>query len=462
MKQELYSQYFKDKRVTKMGFGPNGRSYGDILFLLQQGAHVLVTDYRDADDIHASRDKLISELTEEQKERISFVLGEHRVKDFTDCDYVLKASGVPLDSEYIAASVEAGVPVHTSSAWLFEIVAELLKVTTIGVTGTKGKSTVTDMIEHVLKANNKSYHVAGNVRGVANLPVLAEIESEDVLLAELDSWQLQGFGAARISPQISVFTNFFEDHLNYYKGSMEQYFKDKSYIYTNQGDLDICFAGKQAYEQIGIYEQATPESIEDISSALLPQDLELQVLGEHNRENAAFAYVVSQQLGLTKDEIVSALVTYKPMEGRLRTVGEHQGVIYYDDNNSTTPTSTQKSLEAIKAEHPDSRVLWLGGGADKEFDYTDFGSALPTLVNEGILFAGPATKKIVTALGDNELKDKLIIVNSMEEAWQHIDVIKQKGDVVILSPGAASFGVFLNEYDRGDQYNDHVKKLLNK
>ncbi len=461
MNTQLFSEYFIDKKVTKMGFGPNGRSFGDIIFLLTHGAHVLVTDYRDEPDIRASKERLLEQISQEEKSRITFVLGEHREEDFVSCDYVLKASGAPLDSEHLNAAVKAGVPVHTSSAWLFQIVSEKLDVTTIGVTGTKGKSTTTDMIEHILKENNMPYHVAGNIRGVANLPVLSEIEEGDVLLAELDSWQLQGFGEAEISPQISVFTNFFDDHLNYYKGSMELYFKDKSYIYKNQTDLDICFASKQAYEQIGTYEGHILEQIEDVSVALLPDDLELQVLGEHNRENAALAFAATQQVGLTRDQIVDALKDYKPMEGRLRYVGESEGVHYYDDNNSTTPTSTKLSLEAIIAKHPDSRVLWFGGGADKEFDYTELAQSLPNLVAQGVLFAGAATEKIMTLLPDG-FQENLKVVSSMEEAWQHVDAVKQSGDIIILSPGAASFGVFLNEYERGDQFNNYVQKLLNK
>ncbi len=458
MKLELFSHYFKDKRVTKMGFGPNGRSFGDILFLVQQGAHVLITDYRDEPDIQASREKLLLQLSEDEKSRVTFVLGEHRIQDFTDCDYVLKASGVPLDSEYIKAVNKVGVPVHTSSAWLFQIASELLEITTIGVTGTKGKSTVTDMIEHICKASNRSYHVAGNVRGVANLPVLEHIQSGDILVAELDSWQLQGFGEAGISPQISVFTNFFEDHLNYYGGSMELYFKDKSYIYKNQDELGICFVSKQAFGQIQLFGGVVPDQVEDVSPSVLPEDLVLQVLGDHNRENAALAYAAVQQTGMLRDEIVSALGTYVPMEGRLRHVGEKDGIHYYDDNNSTTPTSTYASLIAIREEHPEANILWFGGGADKEFEYLQLAVALPELVSYGVLFAGAATDKILFLVSES-MKERLQVVNSMEEAWTHIDSAKQKGDVVVLSPGAASFGVFLNEYERGDQYNEHIKKI---
>ena len=460
MNQSLFSQYFKDKKVTKMGLGPNGRSFGDIVFLLQEGAHVLVTDHRDEPDIQTSKSNLLKQLSKEEKERVSFVLGEHRTQDFIDCDYVLKASGVPLDSEYIQAALAAGVPVHTSSAWLFQLVHDLLDVTTVGVTGTKGKSTTTDMIEHILKENNKSYHVAGNIRGVANLPVLNEIESGDILLAELDSWQLQGFGDAKVSPHIGVFTNFFEDHLNYYGGSMELYFNDKAQIYRNQKDLDICFVGKQAFAEIVTYEGVAPENIEDISVSVLPQDLELNVLGDHNRENAAFAYVVAQQIGLMKSDILPALESYRALEGRLRFTGERDGIYYYDDNNSTTPTSTIKSLQAIKVKYPGSRIIWFGGGADKESDYSVLISELSNLVYGGVLFAGTATDKIVEGLNEN-LRDTLRVVSSMDEAWKHVEDIKQQGDVIILSPGAASFGVFLNEYERGDQFNSYIKKLLN-
>jgi len=459
MKQELFSHYFKEKKVTKMGLGPNGRSYGDTVFLVKQGAHVLVTDHRDDSDVLASKERLLKELTTKEQKNISFILGEHREQDFIDCDFVLKASGVPLDNKYIQAANNAGVPVHTSSAWLFSIISELLPdVQTIGITGTKGKSTVTDMIEHILKENNVAYHVAGNVRGVANLPVLSKITSGDVILAELDSWQLQGFGEAHISPHISVFTNFFEDHLNYYKGSMQAYFKDKAYIYAFQKDLDICFVSKQAYGEIKKFENTIPESIIDVATNILPTDLELQVLGEHNRENAALAFSVVQQLGIETKDILVSLGTYKSMVGRLKYLGKIKEIHYYDDNNSTTPTSTIKSLEAVKDKHPDSEIIWLGGGADKEFDYSELGEVLPQFITKGVMFTGAATNKIIDAVPD-VLIDTLFVVNSMQEAWDYAQQNIKPGSVVVLSPAAASFGVFLNEYERGDKFNELVKNI---
>ena len=455
MKNEsMIQKLFQGKRVTKMGFGPNGRSYGDILFLVRNGAHVLVTDYRDEPDIQASKEKLLLELTEDQQLQLTFVLGEHREKDFIDTDMVIKASGVSLDSQYIQASEKAGIPVISTSAFLYKIAHESFEnIITIGVTGTKGKSTTTDMIEHVLKQLGVSYHVAGNIRGVANLPVLEELQDGDVILGELDSWQLQGFGDLKISPKVSVFTNFFEDHLNYYKGSMQAYFDDKAEIYLHQSENDMTFISTQAEEAISQYGKPQ-ETLYTVDTSAL-QGSELQVLGEQNRENAALAFAASRSLGLDEKDVLHALSMYKPMEGRLRIMGEKRGITYVDDNNSTTPTSSIQTIKALQKAYLDANIHVLGGGADKEFDYFEFGTYLDNHVSSMALFAGAATDKIINHVSSLNYK----VVDSMKAAWDFAHGHATKGDIIVLTPGAASFGVFLNEYERGDRFRELFDKL---
>ncbi len=458
-KTPWYQPYFKNKKVTKMGLGPLGRSFGDIVFLAQAGARVLVTDYRDGEDLKKSKQALKKKLTSSEYKNLSFVFGKHRLTDFRSADFVLKASGVPLDSQYIAAAKKARVPVHTSSAWLFDLCKkEGVDVTTIGVTGTKGKSTVTDMIEHLLKTSGQKYHIAGNVRGVANLPVLKKVKSGDIILAELDSWQLQGFGDAKISPNISIFTNFFEDHLNYYKGSMKKYFSDKANIFKYQNAGDITFVSSQANKQISKYH--TKKFVKKTVPRTTLPNWKLQVLGDHNRENAALAYSVGQRLGIKESVLKKALTTYKPMEGRLRYLGMFDEVHFYDDNNSTTPGSTLASLRAVSGRHA-KKVIMLGGGADKEFDYSVFGKGINRYVSSVVLFEGAATNKIIDAVYKTFVP-KMKVVSSMRDAFAEIRNVADKGDVVILSPGAASFGVFKNEYDRGDQFNKRVKQFKRK
>ena len=451
MKNEsLIRELFKGKRVTKMGFGPNGRSFGDIIFLVQAGAHVLVTDYRDEPDIQRSKELLLAKLTEDDQLRLSFVLGEHRESDFVDTDMVIQASGVPLNSPYIHAARDTGVPIYTSSALVYKIARENFEVVTIGVTGTKGKSTTTDMIEHTLRENNISYHVAGNVRGIANLPILGELENGDVILGELDSWQLQGFGDISISPNIAVFTSFFEDHLNYYDGSMQRYFDDKAKIYKHQDPGDITLISHQVAHVIEQYDENLSQNIIVVDQGII-QNVELSVLGAHNRANAALAFAACEQIGLNEDDIASSLESYRAMEGRSQYLGEKKGIYYYNDNNSTTPLSSIKTLNSLRDHYADAKIYLIGGGADKEFDYTEFSKALPAIVERGVLFKGAATEKILAGLpkADHERFD---VVDSMKAAWDTIHKYSKEGDVVVLSPGAASFGVFLNEYERGDQF----------
>ncbi len=460
-KQKWYTPYLKDKKITKMGLGPLGRSFGDIVFLVKAGADVLVTDYRDSEDVQASVAKLRKLFNQEENTRLKFVLGKHQICDFEDADMVLSASAVPLDSPYLRAALSKKVPVYTSAALLFELVhKELPDVTTIGITGTKGKSTTTDMIEKMLQTSAAAYHIAGNVRGVANLPVLATVQDGDIILAELDSWQLQGFGFRTLSPDISVFTSFFEDHLNYYRGSMKKYFKDKSYIYKFQNKQQSCFVSKQAKKQITIYDENAQVTV--VTPKILPLTWKPKVIGSHNLDNLALAYAVGKRLGLAETKIKKALTSYSSMEGRLELVGAKQGVIFYNDNNSTTPESTIANLKALRSHYSkkgkEPHCVWIGGGADKDFDYTSFAKKITRLSNVQIMFTGKATEKICK---DMQASDQLFVADSMKDAITITKEQMKRGSIVILSPAAASFGVFKNEYDRGDQYLKAVRKIIN-
>ena len=196
--------------------------------------------------------KRIKKFTSASKDlaEIKFVLGEHRLEDFKDRDMVIKAAGVPLDSIYIKEAQKNKIPVEMDVSLFLKCAPE---VTIIGVTGTRGKSMVTVLVYEILKQNEKflknpsttlrtkkpSVFLGGNVRGIATLPLLKKVKVGDILICELDSWQLQGFGDSKISPHISVFTSFMPDHMNYYKNSMKKYFEDKANIFKYQKKNDI-------------------------------------------------------------------------------------------------------------------------------------------------------------------------------------------------------------------------------
>ena len=224
-----YRAFFEGKRITVMGLGLLGRTVGDIEFMLAQGAkHVTVTDIRSAKILAPSVKRL------KKYKKVHFVLGKHELKDFSARgghapDFILKAPSIPLASPYIREAEKSGIPMYMSTA-LFAQFARDKGAKIVGVTGTRGKSTVTHLLYHILKIAKRRVHLGGNIRGLSTLALLPKIKKGDLIVMELDSWQLQGFDALKISPSVSIFTSFSEDHLNYYP-SMKRYFKDKAAIF---------------------------------------------------------------------------------------------------------------------------------------------------------------------------------------------------------------------------------------
>jgi len=209
-----FKQFFKGKKITMMGLGLLGRGVGDAAFLAECGAEVLVTDLKSKNELKSSLQKL------RKYNHIKYILGRHRLEDFKNTDLILKSAGVPLDSIYIKEARKHKIPVEMSAA----LFAKFSGIPMLGVTGTRGKSTVTHLIAHILKSAGKKIILGGNVRGVSNLQLLKDTKGTDMSVFELDSWQLQGFGDMQLSPDIAVFTNFMQDHMNYYGGDMEKYF----------------------------------------------------------------------------------------------------------------------------------------------------------------------------------------------------------------------------------------------
>lgn len=336
MIREIYLPYFENKKVTVMGLGLLGRGVGDTMFLAKTGTAVTVTDKKTKEQL-ASSLELLGEYT-----NITYVLGEHRMEDFENRDFILKAAGVSFDSEYIMHARSKNVPVYMSAALVCDIVMkELPNVVIIGVTGTRGKSTTTEMIAHILRENGSRVHCGGNIRGVANLPLLDDIEDGDFLVLELDSWQLQGFGDMKISPHIAVFTSFMDDHMNYYKNDKELYFSDKANIYRNQHDGDILIASAQAVSEIIMREKKIGVSVPE------RQHFDMKLIGEHNQVAAGLAYDVAVQCGLDEESIRASVASFSAVHGRLEDIGVYRGVRVFNDNNATTCDAAIKAIESV-------------------------------------------------------------------------------------------------------------------
>jgi UDP-N-acetylmuramoylalanine--D-glutamate ligase len=377
-------------------------------------------------------------------------LGEHVLADFEGKDFVLKAAGVPLDSEYIAHARKAGVPIVMSASLVSRIVMNHCPGSIIiGVTGTRGKTTTTELIAHMLRETNSRVHVGGNIRGVANLPLLDEIEDGDFVVLELDSWQLQGFGEMKLSPHIAVFTSFMDDHMNYYKNDRDAYFKDKSYIYTNQEEGDVLIASAQVAEMVQVERKSAKKKID----ILVPEEMhfDMSLIGEHNQALAALAYEVGIQCGLDEESIREAFKTFKAAPGRLEDMGVFEnGVRVFNDNNGTTGDAVVVGLKAIVGTYNRKPIL-IVGGADKGLSLDAMEEVIKDMTKDVVYLAGTGTSRISLSR-THEFAD---LRDCVKKAFE----IAESGDIILFSPGFASFSSFFNnEYERNDVFVEEVEK----
>ena len=438
-----YFEYFKGKRVTVMRIGLLGRGVGDTAYMAEAGAIVTVVDAASQEVMQPSVDALAS------YPNITFKFGAYNFDDFKDADFVWVGAGAPLDEPVLVQCMEAGIRLVQSAA----LFAELSGIPIIGITGTRGKSTVTHMIHHVLTTVfDGPVLLGGNVRGLSNLQLLREVTDEAVAVMELDSWQLQGFGWAKRSPQVAVFTNFMEDHMNYYHNDMEAYFADKANIFKYQEDTDTLVTTLEVFEWAKKLPGATlGQEVILVDASVIPEDATLAMPGEHNRLNAALALEALKALGLEEEEIFAGLASFPGVEGRLQYLGEVDDIKIYNDNNATTPQAVIVGMKAV-GNSDDKNVIWIGGGADKNIDTTELLETSPQYCKKVILLAGTGTDTI---------KDKIEceVVASMEEAVKAGVAAGDPGDVLLFSPGFASFGMYKNEYERNDDFVAMINNL---
>lgn len=437
-------EMFKDKKITVMGLGLLGRGVGDTSFVAENGAlEIIVTDLKSEKELKESIDKL------SEYKNIRFVLGEHRLEDFRGRDLVIKAAGVPLDSPYIKEAREGGVPVKMSTS----IFAENFEGKVVGVTGTRGKTTVSYIIDHVLRESGIKVFLGGNIKGISTLEHLKDAEIDEIAVLELDSWQLQGFGDSKISPDIAVFTTLMPDHLNYYKNDLNQYLSDKANIFRFQDKKDTLVLGEKVVRVI-----ANSFGLSSIKSNIItasphdvPSNWNIKIPGEHNLYNISCAVEALKSLGLSEEEIRKGVETFRGVEGRLEFVKEEGGVSFYNDTTATTPDAT---LAGIRALTDKPNIVLIFGGADKGIDSANLIDDMEDYVKSVVTLPGTGTDKVLP-----KLIGKKFTVDKADDMKEAVNLAKEKstsGDIVLLSPGFASFGLFKNEYDRGDQYKKHV------
>ena len=410
-----------------MGLGLLGGGVGTVEFFVKQGADVLVTDKRNPEELKESLAKI-------KRFPVKLILGKHRKEDFKNCDLIVKNPAVPNNSPYLKIARKNNIPIKTD----IDIFFDLCKTPIIGITGTKGKSTTATLIYLLLKTKYPNTILAGNI-GISPLRFLSKLTNlptgqagKSKIVLELSSFELENL---KKSPKIAVITTIFPDHLNRYK-SFKDYIRAKKTIFKYQKKEDILVLNyNNPYTRT--FALSAPSKVYFFKDS-----------------NVLAALAVAKIFKISKKNIKKVLSNFKGIPNRQELIAIKRGVKYINDTTATTPQSTILAINTFKKRFPDSKIILISGGLDKRLNYKNLAKEIQKNVDYLVLLPGTASNKLKKKLK----KFRIYFANSMEKAVSMAKKIAKKNDIVLFSPGAASFNLFKNEFERGEKFCKAVKK----
>ena len=442
-------------RLVVLGGGESG--VGTAILGKKQGYDVFVSDFG---KINETYQNVLTDYA------ISWEDQMHTEAVILSADVVMKSPGIPDKAPIVKKLLELKIPVISE----IEFAIQFTNAVTIGITGSNGKTTTTMLTYHLLKAGGLNVGLGGNI-GKSFAWQVAE-QNFDFYVLELSSFQLDG--CFTYKPNIAIITNISPDHLDRYEYKYENYIASKFRITQNQTEDDFLIydfedeATKNWINQHTINAQQLPFSLEQkmkngayLNNNMMEMNINneefsvdtttIALEGRHNFKNAMAATSVATILKIRKQTIRESLSNFQGVEHRLEKVLKIQNVQYINDSKATNVNATFFALDSMT-----SPTVWIVGGVDKGNDYHE----LMSLVNEkvkAIICLGVDNKKIIDAFGN--VVDMMVEVQSMKDAVQTAKHLSEKGDTVLLSPACASFDLFENYEDRGNQFKNEVKNL---
>ncbi len=434
------------KKVLIMGFGREGKATLDKLLEFAPSALLTVSDVKE----------------QVLPTGVEGVFGEQYQDRLTDYDVIIKSPGIVLKDR--SPEVLARLTSQT------ELFLAAYRDQVIGITGTKGKSTTTSLIWHVLHSVWLDTLLMGNI-GIPAFLQADKIQEDTRIVYELSCHQLE---FTRISPHIAVLLNLFEDHLDHY-GTLEAYYNAKRNIARFQKPEDIFFVNILQKDDVPDYKGRliTMEQAETSPAdlAVLGRSVRFEgnilplpagctsLAGEHNLYNIGAAYGVCCKMGITDTQFMAALKAFAPLPHRLQRVGTFNGITYYDDSISTACETAIGGMKALSGEGVGSILL---GGMDRGIDYdmlVDFLMDAPEDNPQYLIFMPDSGMRVAGMLRERGFDEqRMILTGGLEEAVQKAKEVTPKGKACLLSPAAASYGFFKNFEERGDRFQELVKK----
>ena len=443
------------KKIIILGAGESG--VGAALLCKQQGYDVFVSD---GGKLQAHYEK---ELIDNQ---IEFEQGQHHYERILAADEVMKSPGIPHQSPIVQQIIQKGIPIISEIELAYRYKGDS-KI--IGITGSNGKTTTTSLIYQICIKGGMDCALVGNIGN--SIARQIALDPKPLYVVEISSFQLDDINAFR--PDVAVLTNITEDHLDRYDYDFNKYIKAKFKITKNQTALDFF-----------IYNADDPVTIQNLNnypfhSKPLPISMQREMpkgahiregkmmvanadsfsmsifdfalKGKHNQYNTMAAAVAGSVIGIRKEKIRDAVASFESLEHRMEKVATVRGIEFINDSKATNVNSTWFALESM--EKPVTLIL---GGVDKGNDYEMIKEMVAEKV-KAIICMGVDNSKIHTAF--EGVVEKIIDTASADEAVQRAYEVSTKGDVVLLSPACASFDLFKNYEDRGQQFKNAVKEL---
>ena len=417
------------KRILIAGFGREGKS---TLRFLQQYM---------PDAIVGIADKNESAFQDVDKERYDLFFGDDYLRAASDYDIVIKTPGISVKD------IDINLSLISSQTDLF---LEAYHNQVIGVTGTKGKSTTSSLIYHLLKESGNDVILAGNI-GIPILDCVSDINERTIVVYELSAHQLQFINR---SPHVGILLNVFEEHLDHF-GTFEKYKDAKVNVLRYMDDSDIAVVNQSIVnsQQSTVAKRCVDFESYYFDDYNIDWD-QIPLLGEHNKRNVKAALCACKSYGLPIENLIPHLYTFKSLEHRQEFVGVFNGVKFFNDSISTIPQATIAALQTIKNVN-----FLLLGGFDRGIDYEPLVTYLKDNVLPCILVTGQAGQTINAKLQESGYKGNVLEYTDMESAFEIIGNLAKSGDVCLLSPAAASYDRYKNFEERGRVFKELAKKF---